>query len=111
MNEQAGTKQLHVGLICFRRSHGSVHAGLSHEDFEEELIKVKKKYKAAEDTDLSAEQLKELVGNYKKVYLAKGEEAVPSRPIRTAKPFHSCGLRLWNSERPISTVKLIKLLV
>ena len=42
------------------------YTGLTHEDFEHELIKLKKKYKAAQDTDLTAEQLKELVDIYKK---------------------------------------------
>ena len=43
-------------------------SGLTHHDFEVELEAIKKKYKAKEDTDLTAGQLKELVENYNKIY-------------------------------------------
>ena len=66
--EQVGNER--TGWDCYRRfidMFGDVvmgpYTGLTHEDFEEELIKIKKKYKAAEDTDLTAAQLKELAGN------------------------------------------------
>ena len=74
--EQCGNER--TGWDCYRRfidMFGDVvmgpYTGLTHEDFEHELIQIKKKYKAKEDTDLSAEQLKELVAKYKKVYLSK----------------------------------------
>ena len=59
------TENERTGWDCYRRfidMFGDVvmgpYTGLTHEDFEHELIKLKK-YKAAQDTDLTAEQLKE----------------------------------------------------
>ena len=64
-----------AGWDCYRRfidMFGDVVMGptstLEHHHFEQELSKIKKKHKAKEDTDLTADQLKELVGVYKAVY-------------------------------------------
>src|SRR5210317_2450112 len=58
---------------CYRRfidMFGDVvmgpYTGLTHHDFEVELEAIKKKYRAKEDTELTAEQLKELTDVYKK---------------------------------------------
>jgi len=73
-NKQTGHER--TGWDCYRRfidMFGDVvmgpTTGLTHHDFEVELEKLKKRYKAKEDTDLSAEQLKELVIIYKEVFL------------------------------------------
>ena len=50
---------------------GDVVMGCHHENFEEVLEKAKKKAKVAVDSDLSADQLKEVVDGYKAVYQKK----------------------------------------
>jgi len=91
---------------CYRRfidMFGNVvmgpTSGLTHEDFEEELEKLKKKYKAAEDTDLTAEQLKELTEIYKKVYLKKVKKAFPQDPMLQLDLSIRAVFGSWNSER------------
>ncbi len=74
-------------------------AGLEHEDFERELEKLKKKYKAAEDTDLTAEQLKELVDIYKRVYLKKVKKPFPQNPMEQLDLSIRAVFGSWNSER------------
>lgn len=52
----------------FINMFGDVCMEIDHEHFEEELSRIKKKYKRAQDTDLTAAELKEVVDAYKKVY-------------------------------------------
>jgi len=91
---------------CYRRfidMFGNVvmgpYTGLTHEDFEEELEKLKKKYKAKEDTDLSAEQLKELVDLYKKIYQKKVKKPFPQDPMQQLDLSVRAVFGSWNSER------------
>ncbi len=91
---------------CYRRfvdMFGNVvmgpYTGLTHEDFEEELEKLKKKYKAKDDTDLTAEQLKELVDIYKKVYLKKVKKPFPQDPMQQLDLSIRAVFGSWNSER------------
>ncbi len=91
---------------CYRRfidMFGNVvmgpYTGLTHEDFEGELEKLKKKYKAKEDTDLTAEQLKELVDIYKKVYLQKVKKPFPQDPMQQLDLSIRAVFGSWNSER------------
>jgi len=91
---------------CYRRfidMFGNVvmgpYTGLEHEDFERELEKLKKKYKAKEDTDLTAEQLKELVDIYKKVYLKKVKKPFPQDPMQQLDLSIRAVFGSWNSER------------
>jgi pyruvate,orthophosphate dikinase len=73
--------------------------GLTHHDFEVELEKLKKKYKAKEDTDLTAEQLKELVDVYKKVYQNKVKKPFPQDPMEQLHLSIQAVFGSWNSER------------
>ncbi len=52
----------------FMQMFGDVVLGMEHHDFEHALESVKKRRGAAQDTDLCAEGLKEVVEEYKKVY-------------------------------------------
>ena len=74
-------------------------SGLEHEDFEHELEKMKKKYKAAEDTDLTAEQLEELCEIYKKVYKKKVKKAFPQNPREQLDDSIKAVFGSWTSER------------
>ncbi len=65
------TNNERVAWDAYRRfidMFAGVVMGVDHEHFEHKLTAIKKKYKAGLDTDLTAGQLKELVGEYKKVY-------------------------------------------
>lgn len=91
---------------CYRRfidMFGDVvmgpYTGLTHHDFEVELEKLKKKYKAANDTDLSAEQLKELVGIYKKVYQKKVKKPFPQDPTQQLDLSIRAVFGSWSSDR------------
>ena len=100
------TENERTGWDCYRRfidMFGDVvmgpYTGLTHEDFEHELIKLKKKYKAAQDTDLTAEQLKELVDIYKKVYRNKVKKPFPQDPYEQLNLSIRAVFGSWNSER------------
>ena len=102
--KQTGNER--TGWDCYRRfidMFGDVvmgpYTGLTHHDFEVELNKLKKKYKAADDTDLTAEQLKELVDIYKKVYLAKVKKPFPQDPMQQLDLAIRAVFGSWNSER------------
>ena len=91
---------------CYRRfidMFGDVvmgpYTGLTHHDFEVELEAIKKKYKAKDDTDLTAEQLKELVDNYKKVYQKKVKKPFPQDPVEQLDLSIRAVFGSWNSER------------
>ena len=78
----AQTGNPRAGWDCYRRfidMFGDVVMGptstLEHHHFEQELSKIKKKHKAKEDTDLTADQLKELVGVYKACLLYTSDAA------------------------------------
>jgi len=65
------TKNERMAWDSYRRfinMFGDVCMEVPHEDFEEELTRIKKKYERALDTDLTTEELKEVVFAYKKVY-------------------------------------------
>ncbi len=91
---------------CYRRfidMFGDVvmgpYTGLTHHDFEVELEAIKKKYKAKEDTDLTAEQLKELVETYKRVYQKKVKKPFPQDPMEQLDLSIRAVFGSWNSER------------
>jgi pyruvate,orthophosphate dikinase len=95
-----------AGWDCYRRfidMFGDVvmgpASGLTHEDFEHELEAIKEKYGAAEDTDLSAEQLKELVSQYKLVYRNKVKKPFPQDPWEQLSLSVQAVFNSWNSDR------------
>ncbi|NKB23357.1 MAG: pyruvate, phosphate dikinase [Kiritimatiellae bacterium] len=95
-----------TGWDCYRRfidMFGDVvmgpSTGLNHHDFEKELEALKKKYKAQEDTDLTAEQLRELVDIYKKVYRKKVKKPFPQDPMQQLDLSIQAVFASWGSER------------
>jgi len=107
-----------AGWDCYRRfidMFGDVVMGpsstLEHHHFEEALTKIKKKYKCKNDTDLTAEQLEELVGDYKKIYKKHVGEAFPQDPMKQLEysinaVFDSWQTRQWCLETWATTVRL-----
>lgn len=105
-----------AGWDCYRRfidMFGNVvmgpSSGLTHEDFEHELETIKKKYGAAEDTDLSAEQMKELVGCYKLIYRNKVKKAFPQDPYEQLNLSVQAVFSSWNCDRAIKYRQINKI--
>ena len=86
----------------FINMFGDVCMGVHHEHFEDELTRVKKKYKAALDTDLTADQLKEVVEAYKKVYKKHVGVSFPTDARKQLDLAISAVLNSWNAERAIA---------
>ncbi len=100
------TNNPRAGWDCYRRfldMFGDVvmgpTTGLTHHDFEVEMTKLKAKYGAKEDTDLTAEQLKELCEVYKRVYHEKVGKPFPQDPLKQLELSINAVFGSWNSER------------
>ena len=100
------TQNERVGWDCYRRfidMFGDVvmgpTTGITHADFEVEMTALKKKYGAKQDTDLTASQLKELCGIYKKVYAKKVKSPFPQDPMEQLQKAINAVFGSWNSER------------
>jgi len=75
--------------------------GCHHDYFEAEHQEVKKKYKAATDNDLTADQLKELVDRYKAVYKKDIGKPFPQDPKQQLDAAINAVFGSWNSPRAI----------
>ena len=102
--KQTGNER--AGWDCYRRfidMFGSVvmgpSTGLEHEHFEHELERIKKKYGAKEDTDLTAAQMKELVESYQKIYQQKVKKPFPQDPMTQLTLSISAVFGSWTSPR------------
>ncbi|MEA1926994.1 MAG: pyruvate, phosphate dikinase, partial [Candidatus Auribacterota bacterium] len=83
--------------------------GLAHEDFEIELSRIKKKYKAADDTDLTADQLQELVESYKKVYKKHVGKSFPQNAMEQLRLSIDAVFGSWDSSRAVKYRKINKI--
>ena len=102
------TGNARAGWDCYRRfidMFGDVVMGpsstLEHHHFEEALTAIKKKYKAKQDTDLTAEQLEELVGDYKKIYKKHVKEDFPQDPMKQLEYSINAVFDSWQTERAV----------
>lgn len=111
--EQSGHPQ--TGWDSYRRfidMFGSVvmaGTGLTHEDFEAELSRIKKKYQASDDNDLTADQLQELVEAYKKVYQKKVKKSFPEDPMEQLTLSVNAVFDSWDSDRAVKYRQLNKI--
>jgi len=80
---------------------GNVVMGVDHEHFEKELTAIKKKYKAKQDNDLSAAQLKELVQKYKAVYKKYVKKPFPTNAKQQLMAAVNAVFGSWNIERAV----------
>ncbi|KAL0376501.1 UNVERIFIED_CONTAM: Pyruvate, phosphate dikinase, chloroplastic [Sesamum calycinum] len=80
---------------------GDVVLGISHSLFEEKLEKMKSTKGVKQDTDLTASDLKELVEEYKGVYLEAKGEKFPSDPKKQLELAIRAVFDSWNSPRAI----------
>ncbi len=88
---------------------GDVVMGVQHEYFEEKLIAIKKKYKAKIDNDLNAAQLKELVGEYKKVYQRHVKKSFPSNAKDQLMAAVNAVFGSWNIPRAVTYRRINKI--
>lgn len=97
-----------AGWDCYRRfidMFGDVVMGpsstLEHHHFEEALSAIKSKYSAAQDTDLTAEQLQELVGDYKEIYKKHVGYDFPQDPMKQLELAINAVFDSWQTERAV----------
>jgi pyruvate, orthophosphate dikinase len=95
-----------TGWDCYRRfidMFGDVvmgpTSGLTHEDYEVEMHRLKDKYGAKQDTDLTAGQLKELCEVYKKVYQQKVKKPFPQDPMEQLRLSINAVFSSWDGDR------------
>ncbi|MBU1147294.1 MAG: pyruvate, phosphate dikinase, partial [Candidatus Omnitrophica bacterium] len=80
---------------------GDVVMGVDHEHFEEKIHALKKKYRVKLDNELTADQLKELVGEYKKVYEKHVKKPFPSNAKDQLMAAVKAVFGSWNTERAV----------
>uniref|UniRef100_A0A7N0UNK5 Pyruvate, phosphate dikinase n=1 Tax=Kalanchoe fedtschenkoi TaxID=63787 RepID=A0A7N0UNK5_KALFE len=80
---------------------GNVVMGIPHSAFEEKLEKLKEEKKVKLDTELTADDLKELVAQYKEVYLEVIGEKFPSDPKKQLELAIKAVFDSWDSPRAI----------
>lgn len=102
----AQTNNARAGWDCYRRfidMFGDVVmgpvSGLCHADFENAMIALKKRDGVIDDTDLSADQLEELVETFKGIYLAKVGTPFPQDPHEQLDLAIKAVFNSWDSER------------
>jgi len=80
---------------------GNVVMGVDHAYFEEKMAALKKKYKVKLDNELTARQLKELVGEYKKVYEKHVKKPFPGNAREQLMAAVKAVFGSWNTERAV----------
>jgi pyruvate,orthophosphate dikinase len=80
---------------------GDTVKGVDHHFFEHELSEVKQKKGVTLDTELSTEDLKEVVARYKKVYKDKLGEDFPTDPYKQLEAAIEAVFQSWMGERAI----------
>jgi len=106
------TKNERVAWDAYRRfidMFGNVVMGVDHEHFEARLSAVKKKYKAKQDTDLTAAQLKEVVSEYKKVYKKHVGKQFPNNARQQLTASVNAVFGSWNTKRAVTYRRINKI--
>ncbi len=80
---------------------GDVVVGVDHEHFEEAFSTLKKKYNAAQDTDVPAEGLQELCDLYKQVYREHHGKPFPQDPLSQLELAIEAVFKSWMQPRAI----------
>jgi len=84
----------------FMQMFGDVVLGMKHHDFEHALDKVKKARKAASDTDLDVDGLRDVVAEYKKVY-KKARKSFPQDARKQLQAAIDAVFGSWNNPRAV----------
>ena len=90
----------------FINMFGDVVMGVDHEHFEEALDKIKQKKGVELDTGLDADDLKEVVNQYKQVYKSHTNEDFPQEPTEQMWKSINAVFGSWNNPRAIHYRKL-----
>ena len=90
----------------FINMFGDVVMGVDHHHFETQLDKVKAKKKVELDTDLDADDLKEVVRLYKEVYKKHTGKGFPQNPVEQLWASINAVFGSWNNPRAISYRKM-----
>ncbi|MBN2043257.1 MAG: pyruvate, phosphate dikinase [Candidatus Aenigmarchaeota archaeon] len=93
----------------FIQMFGDVVMGIEHSKFEEMLDKLKENCGAKYDTDLTAENLKDLVEDYKKLVHSENGKSFPDEPWEQLKMSIDAVFGSWNNNRAIKYRKIHKL--
>src|SRR5262249_52753010 len=80
---------------------GSTAMGVEHEDFEHEIHKLKEQKGVKLDTDLTADDLKELVKRYKAVYKKHVKDDFPQDPRKQLLLSINAVFNSWNGKKAI----------
>jgi pyruvate, orthophosphate dikinase len=83
----------------FIQMFGNVVLGIEKDEFEHILEEVKKKKKARLDTDLTADDLKDVVARYKKLVEKKTKQQFPQEPRAQLKMSRDAVFRSWRNPR------------
>ncbi len=86
----------------FIQMFGNVVMGVNHDSFEEAIEDIKEKKNAKFDTDLSAEDLAELVDAYKKIIEKDKGTSFPQDPFEQLKMSIDAVFMSWNGKRAIA---------
>ncbi|WP_428936712.1 pyruvate, phosphate dikinase [Fontivita pretiosa] len=86
--------------------YGDTVMGVAHEHFERELAAVKKAKGVELDTQLDADDLKEVVQRYKRVYREHVGEDFPQDPMKQLQGAIEAVFRSWMGERAIQYRKI-----
>ena len=87
---------------------GDVVLGINHDEFENEIDRLKSKYKVDEDVNLDVDALKELIERYKRIYENHGYE-FPQDPYKQLEMAIRAVFESWNNERAIVYRKINKM--
>jgi len=85
---------------------GCVVMGISHQKFEDAIEKIKSEKNAKVDTELSADDLKELVDRYKAVYRKSTGYMFPSDPMEQLELAINAVFESWDSDRAVKYRKI-----
>ena len=95
------TANRRFALDSYRRllqMFGTVVLAIPHEDFEEKLTEIKKKYGFKNDVDLLEPHLQELIASFRGVYARHGK-SFPQDPMDQLRVAIEAVFQSWNSER------------
>ena len=95
---KAGEKFAFDSYRRFLDMYGDVVMGIEHHLFEHQIDSLKKEVGVAQDNELTAEHLRELVKRYKKVYEAEGK-MFPQEPLEQMRLAANAVFDSWNSDR------------
>ncbi len=90
----------------FIQMFGDVVMNVSHGDFEHIMEEKKQRVKARVDTDLSTEDLKDIVRKYKAVYRKRTKESFPDDPLEQLLKSINAVFESWNNDRAITYRRL-----